>query len=71
MSNMDIRYSLQAQTKVMKTQAQVVTNYVVAQVNLGNGPQPNASTPVSRTRDFMRMNPFTFNGTNVDTRLRR
>ena len=39
---------------------------MVAQANLGVGPQPNASNPTSRIRDFMRMNPPIFHGTKVD-----
>ena len=50
----------------MITQAQVVTNHLVVQANLGVRPQPKISTPVSRIQDFMRMNPPTFHGTKVD-----
>ncbi|XP_027772362.1 uncharacterized protein LOC114076856 [Solanum pennellii] len=50
----------------MTTQDQVVTNNVVAQVKLGVGPQPNASTIASRIHDFMRMNSPTFHGTNMN-----
>ena len=39
---------------------------MVAQDNLGVGPQPTASTTASRIRDFMRTNPLTFHGTKVD-----
>ena len=49
----------------MTTQAQVGTNYVVSQSNLGVGHQPNASNRTSRIQDFMRMSP-TFHETKVD-----
>ncbi|TMW93358.1 hypothetical protein EJD97_011835 [Solanum chilense] len=53
------------------TQDQVVTSHAQAmmtQYNQGVGPQvnPYASTPASRIRDFMRMNPPTFHRTKVD-----
>lgn len=66
MTNEEIRDCLWTLTKHMKTQAQVGTNYVVSQANVGVGHQPNASTPTSRIRDFMTMNPPTFHGTKVD-----
>ena len=50
----------------MLTKSHFVTNHVVAQANLGVGPQPNASISVSRIRDFMRINPPTFHGTKMD-----
>ena len=50
----------------MMTQAHVVTNHVVSQQNLEVGPQPNASTPTYRIRDFMRNNHPNFHGTKVD-----
>ena len=53
-------------TQLMMTQAQVFTNHLFAQANLGVGPQPNASTPTSRIKYLMRINPSTFHGPNVD-----
>ena len=50
----------------MTAQSHVVNNHFVAQANQEDRPQPNASTPVSRIQDFMRMNPPTFHGTKVD-----
>ena len=50
----------------MRNQSEVVTNHVVAQDNLGDGPQPNAITLACRIRDFMRMNPPIFYGAKVD-----
>ena len=52
----------------MTTQAQVITNNLVAPDNEGVGPQPqtNASTIASKIRDLRRMNPPTFRGTMVN-----
>ena len=69
MSNFDIRAALWALTKLMMTQAQFVPNHVVNQTNLGVEPQPNASSPASRIRDFTRINPSTFHVTKVDEYL--
>ena len=66
MSNVEIRFVLRDLTRLMKTQAHFFTNHLVSQANLGVGRQPNASTPASRIRDFLRMNPLTFHGTKVD-----
>ena len=56
-------------TQLMTTQDHMVNNHFVAQANQGVGPQPNASTPDSKIRDLMRMNPPTFHGTKVDENL--
>ena len=53
-------------TQRMTTQAHVVNNHLFAQPNQGVGPQPNARTPTSRIRDFIRMKPPTFHVTKVD-----
>ena len=66
MTNVEIRVALRILTHLMMTQAHVVTNHVVAQANLGFGPQSNYSTPTSRIWDFMRMNSPTFHGIKVD-----
>ena len=66
MSNMDIRADFQALTQLMATQAQGATNHVIVQDKVGLGPQPNASTPASRIRDFTRINHPTFYCTKVD-----
>ena len=66
MTNAMIKASHRALTKLMTTQVHVFTNHVVAQANIGVGPHPNASTPVSRIRDIMRISPPTFHGTKVD-----
>ena len=50
----------------MTAQDHVINNHLISQANQGVGPQPNASTPPYRIRDFMRTNPSTFNDTKVD-----
>ena len=66
MTNAELRDALMNLTQLMTAQAQVVNNHFVAQANQGFESQPNVSTPASRIRDFMRMNPPTFHGTKVD-----
>lgn len=68
MSNVDIRAIFRALIQLKIVNAQVFTNYVVSQANLGVGPQGNrnASTPGYTTWVFMRMNPPTFHVTKVD-----
>ena len=53
-------------TQLMTDQDHVVNNHFVGQANQGDIPELNASTPASRIWDFMRMNPPTFHGNNVD-----
>ena len=69
MSNVEIRDAFSTLTQLMMTQAQFVPNHVVNQTNLGVEPQPNASSPASRIRDFTRINPSTFHVTKVDEYL--
>ena len=59
MTNTEIRYSLSVLTKLMTTQAQIVTNHEVAYANLGVGPHPqlDASTSICRILHLIRMNP--------------
>lgn len=66
MTNAELGANLMNLIQLMTTQAHVVNNHFVAQANKEGVPQPNASTPVSTIRDFMRMNPPTFHGTKVD-----
>ena len=66
MTSVQIRVALRSLSQLMMTQAHVINNHVVAQANLGVGPQPNASFPASSIKDFMRMNPPTFHCTKVD-----
>lgn len=61
-----IRDALRVFTQLMTNQAQVVTNNVASHSNLGVGSQQNASTPTSRMRDFMTMNPYTFHDTKME-----
>ena len=60
MTNAELRDALMNLAKLMTAQTHSVNNHFVSQANQGVGPQPNASTPASRIRDFMRMNPSTF-----------
>ena len=69
MSNVEIRDAFSTLNQLMMTQAQFVPNHVVNQTNLGVEPQPNASSPASRIRDFTRINPSTFHVTKVDEYL--
>ena len=64
--NADIRAALRVLNQLITTQAQVLTNHVDSQANLGVGTQPNEGTPTSRICDYMRMNSCTFYGTKVD-----
>ena len=66
MTNAELRASLMNFTQLMTAQAHVVNNNFVAQDNQRYSPQPNFCTPASRIRNFIRMNPPTFHGTNVD-----
>ena len=68
MTSAAISDDLRDMSQVTTTQAHVITNHVLAQANLGVGPQPqpNASAPTSRIWNFMRMIPHTFRGTKVD-----
>ena len=66
MTNAELRASVMNLTELMTAQAHVFNNHFIVQANQGVGPQPNASTPTSRIRDFMRMKPQTFHGTKVD-----
>ena len=66
MTNSEFRDALMNLTQLMTAQAQVVNNHFVAQANQGFESQPNVSTPASRIRDFMRMNPPTIYGTKVE-----
>ena len=66
MTNVEIRDAFRVMRKLMTTQDHVVSNDVVAQANLGVGPQPNTSTLFPRIRDFLKMNPPTFHVTKVD-----
>ena len=63
MTSAAISDDLRDMSQVTTTQAHVITNHVLAQANLGVGPQPNASTLASSILYFMRMKPSTFNGT--------
>ena len=66
MTNPELRDALMNLIQLMRAQAKIFINHLVAQVNQGDSPQPNESTPTSRIRDFVRMNPYTFHGTKVD-----
>ncbi|TMX05318.1 hypothetical protein EJD97_024694 [Solanum chilense] len=66
MTNAELRAALMNTTQLMMAQAQVVTNHFLSQGNQRGRPQPNVSTPTSRIRDFMKMNPPTFHGTKVE-----
>ena len=66
MTNAELRAFLINLTQLMMAQAQVVTNYLVGQGNQGDRSRHNVSTPASRIRYFMRMNPPNFHGTKVD-----
>ena len=66
MTNAELRAALMNLTQLMTAQAHDVNNHLVAQAYQGVGLQPNASTPSSRIRDFMMMNPPNFHGTKVD-----
>ena len=52
-------------TQIMTAQAQVITNHLVIQGNVGYRPQPNVSTSSPRILDFMRMNSPNYHGTKV------
>ena len=60
MKSAELRAFLMNLTQLMIDQDQVVTNHLVAQLIQGDRPKPNVSTPTSRIRDFMRMNPPSF-----------
>ena len=66
MTNEGLRAALMNLTQLMTAQSHVVNNHLVGQANQGDRPQPNVSTPASRIRDFLRMNPPNFHGTKVD-----
>ena len=66
MTNAELRDALMNLTQLMTAQSHVVNNHLVGQANQGDRPQPNVSTPASRIRDFMMMNPPNFHGTKVD-----
>ena len=66
MTNADLRAAPMNLTQIMTDQAQVVTNHLVDKLNEGGGPPLFVSTPASRIRDFLRMNPPNFHGTKVD-----
>ena len=63
MNNAELRDSLMNLTQLMMAQTYVVTNHLVAQGNPRDRPQLIVSTPTSRIRDLMRMNPLTLHGT--------
>ena len=66
MTKAELKDALINLTQLMTAQAQVVNNHFVAQANQGFESQPNVSTPASRIRDFMRMNPPMFHCSKVD-----
>ncbi|TMW84182.1 hypothetical protein EJD97_025668 [Solanum chilense] len=66
MTNEELRDTLMNLTQLMTAKHHVVNNHFGSQANEGVGPQPNATTPAPRIRDFMRMNPLAFHGTKVD-----
>ena len=66
MNNVALTDALMNMTQLMTDQSHVVNNHFVGQGNKEDRPQPNSSTPASRIRDFISMNPSNFNGTMVD-----
>ncbi|KAK4724018.1 hypothetical protein R3W88_026797 [Solanum pinnatisectum] len=71
MSNIEIRAAFQALTQLMTVQTQGVTTQaqvITTHANREVGPQvnPNVSTMSSKLRDFTRMNPPMFFGSNVN-----
>ena len=51
--------TLKNMTQLVMDQAHIVNNHFVGKANQVDRPQPNSSTPSSRIRDLMRMNPPT------------
>ena len=66
MTNAELRAALMNFTQLMTALTHVVNNPFMGQANQGDSPQQNSSTPASRIRHFMRMNPHNFHGTKVD-----
>ena len=66
MTNAEFRAALMNLTQLLTAQFHVVNNHFIDQSNQGVGPQPNASTSISRIRDILTMNLPTFDGTNMD-----
>ena len=66
MTNAELRASRINLIQFMMAQTYVINNCFVTKANQGMGPQPNASNPASRIRDFMRMNPPMFHCSKVD-----